>query len=265
MGSSLQVADRRMTTTVTLLLAQSLGAGPPPLVCHVMGHRLLQRCAFAQGGPTTLGLDLGAELLLDLCVLAAGQTPAVLEPGLGPRRAHRTRITGPGRTLGVLAWDHRHGLAVGTGDRAVLEVQSDILLGTQRPALRPGAGKAVHTWRGPWGHPRARQRPQGDVPLEQARALLHLLRQQRDGLMLRWVGLTHHPLARDLAVPVQGTGLLAAIERCGAALAAVAHGGVLQGEPSVGGPVLRETPRARSPLRIWLGLLCANRAYRLQS
>src|SRR5262249_32441545 len=187
-GSYLQVADRRITTTVTLILAQSLVAGSPPLVCHVMGNRLLHRCACAQGGPTTLGLDLGAELLLELFVLADGQTPAVPEPGFGTPRAHRTGITGTGRKLGVLAWDQRHGLAVGRGDSAVLEVQSAVVLGQQRPALRPGAGHDVHTLRGPLGHPWARHIPQVDVQLAQARALLQLLRQQLYGLLFRLVG-----------------------------------------------------------------------------
>jgi hypothetical protein len=50
----------------------------------------------------------------------------VPEPGFGTLRAHRTPITGTGWKLGVLAWDHRHGLAVGTGDGAVLEVQREV-------------------------------------------------------------------------------------------------------------------------------------------
>src|SRR6516164_4211974 len=101
-----------MTTTVKLILAQPLVAGSPSLVCHMMGNRMLHRCTFAQGGPTTLGLDLGAELLL--------------------------------------------------------EVQSEGVLGKQRPTLRPGAGNDVHALRGPLGNPRARHIPQVDVQLEQA-------------------------------------------------------------------------------------------------
>src|SRR5262249_13311999 len=118
-----------------------------------MGNRMLHRGAFAPGGPTTLGLDLGASLLLKLLVRAEGQTPALPEPGCGTLRAHRARITGTGRKLGVLAWDHRHGLAVGTGDRAVLDVQSAVVLGTQRPALRPGAGNDGPALCGPLGTP----------------------------------------------------------------------------------------------------------------
>src|SRR5215813_9877620 len=205
-----------MTTTVALILAQSLGAGPPPLVCQVRGNRLLHRCAFAPGGPTTLGLDLGAALLLALFVLADGQTPAVPAPGFGTLRAHRTRLTGTGRPLGVLAWDPRHGLAVGTGDRAVRAGQSAGRLGKQRPAVRPGAGHAGPTWRDPLGKPRARPIPQVEVQLAQAGAFLPLRRPPLYGLMLRLVGRTHHHLTRDCAVSGQGKGLFEAVERCGA-------------------------------------------------
>jgi hypothetical protein len=48
-----------------------------------MGNRMLHRCAFAQGSPSAFGLDLGAELLLELLVLADGQAPAVPKPGGG--------------------------------------------------------------------------------------------------------------------------------------------------------------------------------------
>src|SRR3989442_15251695 len=109
-----------------------------------MGNRMLHRCAFAQGSPSAFGLDLSAELLLELFVLADGQAPAVPEPGGGTLRAQRTRITDTGRKLGLLAWDHRHGLAVGTGDGAVREVQREVVFGKQRPALRPGASNDVH-------------------------------------------------------------------------------------------------------------------------
>src|ERR1700675_968621 len=129
-----------MTTTVKLILAQPLIAGLPSSVGHVMGDRMLHRGAFAQGSSTTLGLDLGTELLLELLVLADGQTAAVPEPGGGTLRTHWTGITGTGRKLGVLARDHRDSLTVGTRDRAVREVQREVVLGKQRPALRPGAG-----------------------------------------------------------------------------------------------------------------------------
>ena len=51
----------------------------------------------------TLGLDLGTELLLELFVLADGQTPAVPESGVvGTLRHALDRHHRPGRKLGVL-------------------------------------------------------------------------------------------------------------------------------------------------------------------
>ena len=75
-----------MTTTIKLILAQSLIAGAPPAVGHVMGNGMLHRGEFAQGSSTTLRLDLGAELVLERFVLANGQTPALPEPGFGTLR-----------------------------------------------------------------------------------------------------------------------------------------------------------------------------------
>ena len=223
---------------------------------------MLPRGALAPGGPTTRGLELGAELLLALCVRAEGQPPALPAPGFGPLRAPRTGLTGTGRQLGVLAWAQRPGLGVGTGDRAVLAGQRAGVLGHQRPAWRPGAGQAGPPWRAPWGPPWACPSPQGDVQLDQARAWRQRLRQPLYGRMRRGVGRTAHPLARAFAG--QGQGLLAAGASWGAALAAVAHVGVLHGAPSVGGHGLLEAPRARSPLRGWLGSLRANLADGLQ-
>src|SRR5882672_7137487 len=188
-----------MTTTVKLILAQPLLAGAPPTVGHVRGNRMLHRGAFAQGSATTLGLDLGTELLLELLVLADGQTAAMPGPGCGTLRTHWTGLTGTGRKLGVLARDHRDNRTVGTSDRAVREVQREVVLGKQRPALRPGAGNDVHALRGPLGNLWARHIPQVDVQLEQTGALLQLLCQQLHGLMLRLVGRTDHHLARDFA------------------------------------------------------------------
>jgi hypothetical protein len=65
-----------------------------------MGNRMLHRGAFAQGSPAAFGLDLRAELLLELLVLADGQAPAVPEPGGGTLRPQRTGIAGTGRKLG---------------------------------------------------------------------------------------------------------------------------------------------------------------------
>ena len=101
----LEVADRRMPTTIKLVLTQAVVSGSTALMCQLMSYRVLHRRPFPERGPSTLRLPLGPQLLLELLVLADGQTPALPEPGFGTLRAHRTRITGTGRKLGVLAWD----------------------------------------------------------------------------------------------------------------------------------------------------------------
>src|SRR5712691_5140411 len=138
----LEVAHRCMTTAIKLVFPQALVAGAPSLVRQLMGDRMFNSRTFAQRGPSALGVDLGAQLLLELLVLADGQAPTVPHAGGGALRAHRTRITGTGRKLGVLAWDHGHGVAVGTGDRPMREVQGEVLLGEQAPTLWPGAGRS---------------------------------------------------------------------------------------------------------------------------
>src|SRR5712691_2578506 len=111
-----------MTTAVKLVCAQPLRAGSPSLVRSLMGDRMLHRRALAQRGPAALGPDLGPPLGLALLVLADVQAPAGPKPGFGALCAHRTRITGTRRTLCIPPWDHRHALALRTGDRPRQEV-----------------------------------------------------------------------------------------------------------------------------------------------
>ena|SRR5437773_789645 len=59
MCCDLEVADRRMTTAIKLVLAQAFVSGSTSLVRQLMGNRVLHRCPFAQRGPATLGLYLG--------------------------------------------------------------------------------------------------------------------------------------------------------------------------------------------------------------
>src|SRR5438105_2179903 len=165
MCCDLEVADRRMTPAVKLVLAQPLVAGAPPLVCDRMGNCVLHRRTFTQGGPAALGLKLGAKLLLEWLVLANSQGPAVPEPGFGTLHTYRTRVTCLGRKLGVSPWRHRHSLAIWTGHRPVGKVQGEVVLGKECPILRPRAGNNVHTLRGPLGNPRAGHVPQIDVQL----------------------------------------------------------------------------------------------------
>jgi hypothetical protein len=101
MCCDLEVADCRMTTPVKLVFAQPLVAGSPSLVRQLMGDGVFHRRPFAQGGPATLGLELGTQLLLERLVLADGQAPALPNPGFGALRTHRTRVTRTGRKLGV--------------------------------------------------------------------------------------------------------------------------------------------------------------------
>src|SRR2546426_4309323 len=114
-----------------------------------MGDRVLNRGAFTQRGASALGLDLGAELVLELFVLTDMQAPALADPGCGALRSLRTRITGACRKLGVFAWNHWHGLTTRTGDRPMRKVQSEVVLGEECPALRPRAGNDVHALLGP--------------------------------------------------------------------------------------------------------------------
>jgi hypothetical protein len=95
----LQVAHRRVTTAVKLVLTQTFISGSTSLMCQLMGDGVLYRSPFAQRGPSSLRLDLGAQLLLERLVLADSQGPAMPELGSGPLRSLGTRVTGPGRKL----------------------------------------------------------------------------------------------------------------------------------------------------------------------
>ena len=95
----LEVADRGMTTAIKLVLAQTFVASSTSLVRQLMGNRMLHGGPFAQRGPSSLRLALGAQLLLERLVLADSQGPAMPELGSGTLRSLGTRVTGPGRKL----------------------------------------------------------------------------------------------------------------------------------------------------------------------
>src|SRR5215470_17391146 len=82
----------------------------------VMGDGMLHRGAFAQRGASTLGFELGAELVLERFVFTDMQASPLTEPSGGALRSLWTSITGVGGKLGVCARDHRDGLATRTGD-----------------------------------------------------------------------------------------------------------------------------------------------------
>ena len=108
--------------------------------------------AFAQRGASALGFDLGAERVLERFVLTDMQASPLTDPSCGALRSLWTPITGAGGKLGVFARDHRDGLATWTGDDPVRKVQGEVVLGEERPALRPGAGNDVDALLGPLRH-----------------------------------------------------------------------------------------------------------------
>ena len=125
--SYLEIADRRMTTTVKLVLAQAFVPGSTSLVRQLMGNRVLHRGAFPQRGPSTLRLHLGSQLLLELFVLADAQASALPARGFRTRGTPGTGVTRRSRKLGRLAWDHGDGLATRTGPLPTRKVQREIM------------------------------------------------------------------------------------------------------------------------------------------
>ena len=99
----LEIADRRMTTTVKLVLAQAFVPGSTSLVRQLMGNRVLHRRPFPQRGPSALCLHLGSQLLLELLVLADTHASALSGGGFGALGSQATRVTRCRRKLGMLA------------------------------------------------------------------------------------------------------------------------------------------------------------------
>src|ERR1700756_1430530 len=151
----LEVADCRMPTAIKLILAQAFVAGSPSLVHQLVRNRVLHRRPFPERGPSTPRLHLGAQLLLELFVLADAQASALSACGFGTLGAQGTRVTRRRRKLGMLAWDHGDGLAPRTGYLPARKVQSKIMLGEQRTNLRPRARDNVHALLRPLDNPGA--------------------------------------------------------------------------------------------------------------
>ena len=118
----LEVADRRMTTAIKLVLAQAFVSGATSLVHQLMRNRVLHRRPFAERGPSTLRLHLGSQLLLELLVLVDAQASALSVGGFGALGSQGTCVTRHSRKLDLLAWDHGDGLA--TPDRSPAYPQS---------------------------------------------------------------------------------------------------------------------------------------------
>src|SRR6266852_1369668 len=221
MCCDLEVADRGMTTAIKLVLAQTFVASSTSLVRQLMGNRVLHRGPFAQRGPSSLGLHLGAQLLLARVIFTDVQASALPERGIRGLGAQGTHVTRRRRKLGILAWDQGYCVSTGTGHLHSCEVQDELLLGEKRTDLWPGASDNVPPLLCPLGDPRAGHVPQVDIELQQAWSLLQRLGQQFHRCMLVLVRRTAHHLSGDVALQIYGQVLLEAVEGCGAALAAV--------------------------------------------
>jgi len=116
MCRDLEVADRRMTTAIKLVLAQAFVAGVTALGRQLMGDGVLDRGAFAQRGASALRPDFGSQLLLELFVLTDVQAPALPVHGFGTLGSQGTHVTHRRRKLRRLARNHRDTLAPWTGD-----------------------------------------------------------------------------------------------------------------------------------------------------
>ena len=174
MCCDLEVADRRMTTTIKLVLTQAFVSGSTALMCQLMSYRVLHRRPFPERGPSTLRLHLGAQLLLERLVLADTQASAVPECGFRTLGAQGTCVTRRSWKLDILAWDHGYGLSIWTGHPHSRKVQGKLLLGEKRTNLRPGAGDHVHALRCPLGNPGAGHVPQVAIELQQAWSWLQI-------------------------------------------------------------------------------------------
>src|SRR5256886_7217827 len=244
MCCDLEVADRRMTTTIKLVLAQTFVARSTSLVRQLMGNRVLPRGPVAQRGPSSLGPHLGAQFLLERLICTDVQASALPERGFRALGAQGTHVTRPRRKLGILAWDQGDGVSTGTGHLPSCKVQDERLLGEKRTNLRPGAGDNVHTLLRPLGNPGAGHVPQVDIELQQAGGFLHLLGQQLDRLMLRLIRWADHHLPGDCAIQIHGKVLLKAVEGFGTAFATVAHVLILDSDTPVRRDMLLDTPRS---------------------
>ena len=212
MCCDLEVTDRRMTPAIKLVFAQAFVSGSTALMRQLMGNRVLHRGPFAQRGPATLRLHLGAQLLLELLVLADAQASTLPMRGFGALGAQGTRVTRRSRKLGMPAWDHRDALATRTSHLHPRKVQREIMLRKQRTNLRPRTCDNVHALLRPLGNPGAGHVPQVDIELQQAGGFLQLFGQQLHDVMLRLIGRTDDHLPRDFAIQIYRKVLLEAVE-----------------------------------------------------
>ena len=259
MCCALEVADRGMTTAITLVLAQTFGARSTSLVRQLVGHRVLHRGPCAPRGPSARGLPLGAPCLLARRICTAVQAAAWPERGCRARGAQGTPVTRRRRTLGLLAWDPGDGVSPGTGPLPRGTGPGDRLLGEKRTAVWPGARAQGHALRCPWGDPRAGPGPQVASARPQAWSVLQRRGQPLPRFLRGLVRRTDHHLAGDWALQIHGPVLLDAVAGCGAARAAGAQGFLLDGEAPVRRDGLRDAPPPRPSRRRWGRLRRAHR------
>src|SRR5712691_13261467 len=265
MCCDLEVADRGMTTAITRVLAQTFGASSTSLARQLMGNRVRHRGPLAQRGPSALGLHLSAPWLLERRIFTDVQASALPARGCRALGAQGTPVTRRRRTLGLLAWDQGDGWSTGTGPLQSCTVHEERLLGEKRTNVWPGAREKGHALLCPLGAPRAGHGAQVASERQQAWSVLQRLGQQLHRFLLGLVRRTDHHLSGDCALQIHGTGLLEAVEGCGAALAAVAHGFLLDGEAPVKRDVRRAAPPPRPSRRIWCRLLREHRGDGLQN
>src|SRR4029450_1299791 len=223
-----------------------------------MGDRVLHSCSFAQRGASALGFDLVSALVLDLFILTDRQASPLAALGCGALRTLWTYLTGACWKLGVFAWDHRHGLATRTGDMPVGEVEGEVVLRKAGPAWRPGAGNDVYALLGPLRNAWAGHVPQVDIQLQQPWRLLQRLDQQLHRGMLWLVRWSAYDLVSDMTIQVQHEVFLKAVERFGAALTAVPHVRILNGDAPSRGYLLLDALAPRATVRVWFGVLRDN-------
>src|SRR5258706_4936178 len=256
MCRDLEVADRRMTTTIKLVLAHAFVSGTTALVPQLVRNGVLHCRPLPERSPSTPCLHLGSQLLLAQLVITDEQAAPVPARGFGTLGAQGTHVTHRSRKLGRLAGDHGDALTTWTGGVHTYKVQSESMFREQRPHLRPGACDNVYALCLPLGHPWAGHVPQIDIELQQAGGFLQLRGQQCDRLMLRLIGRTAHHLPDDFAIQIHGKMFFEAVEGFGAAFAAVAHVFICNRDAPVRRDVLLETSCARSTSRVWLRVLC---------
>jgi hypothetical protein len=222
MCGDLEVADRRMTPAITLVVAHAFVAGAPSLGRQRRGHGVRHGGPLAPRGPAACGPALGAPLLLALGLLTAGQSPALPARGGGARRALGPRGTGTGRQRAGAAWGPRHRLAARPRHRPVRAVAAAVLRRAPRPAAWPGTGAHGPPRRRPWGQPWTGPGPQSARALQQAGRLRPRRGQPRAGRLRRRRGWTAHPRPEDCALHSDGPGRWAAVAGFGPAWAALA-------------------------------------------